>query len=105
MTDRTDFVTQISDALAARARSARSSVVAIQLSEERHISGTLWRPDAVVTTEQALPRREEFQVVLPSSAQTAARIAGRDSGTNIAVLRIPEQVPFAPLSYAQAETG
>src|SRR4030095_4157931 len=91
--------------LSARARIARSTVVAIQFSEELHITGALWRPDAVVTTEQALPQREEFQIVLSGGAQTAARVAVRDSGTNIAVLKIPEQVSFAPVSYAQAETG
>jgi len=105
MTDQTDFLTQISAALAARARSARSSVVAIQLSEQRHVSGTLWRPDAVVTTEQALPRRQEFQIALPGGSRAAARVAGRDPATNIAVLRIPEQAASPPMSIAQAETG
>ena len=105
MTEQTDFLTRISDALAARAQSARSSVVAIQVAEERHISGTLWRPDAVVTSEQALPRREEFQAVLPGGVQAVARVAGRDAGTNVALLHIPEQASFVPLSVAQAETG
>lgn len=105
MTAPTDLLAQFSGALAARVRAARSALAAIELSEERHLSGALWGPDIVVTSEQALPRREEFQVVLPGGAGTTARVAGRDPATNIAALRIRERVAFAEARSAEAGTG
>src|SRR5437870_1915099 len=105
MTDKTDLLTRISEELAARASAVRTSIAAIQLSEARHLTGALWRGDAVVTSEQTLPHREEFQVVLSGGTCVRAHVAGRDAGTNIAVLRIPEQSSFAAWSSAQAQTG
>lgn len=105
MTDPTDLLAQFSGALAARVREARSSIAAIELSEDHHLSGTLWRPDVLVTSEQSLPRRDEFQIVLAGGASTIARVAGRDPGTNIAVLRVRGQSAFAEARSAEAQTG
>jgi S1-C subfamily serine protease len=49
----------------------------------------LWRGDVVVASEQALPRgAAEAEVTLAGGARHAARLAGRDPGTNVAVLHL-----------------
>lgn len=105
MTDPTDPLTRISTAVAERVREAKSSVAAIELSDERHVSGTLWRAGVVVTSEQSLPQLDEFRIVLSGGASVTARVAGRDPGTNLAVLRIPEQTPFSATPSGDSETG
>src|SRR5215471_10145781 len=101
MAQQSDFHASLTE----RVREARTSIAAIQISDERHLTGTLWRSGAVVTSEQALPRRDEFPVALPGGASATATLAGRDPGTNIAVLRIPEQPGFAAPRAGDAETG
>ena len=96
---------QATSSLTERVREARTSVAAIQISDERHLTGTLWRSGLVVTSEQALPRRDEFPVALPGGACATASLAGRDPGTNIALLRIPEEAGLAATRAADAETG
>src|SRR5439155_144050 len=83
---------QFSDALAAHAAAARGAVAAIRLSETRHLTGTLWQPDVVVASEQSLPKRDEFELIVAGGSAVNAKLAGRDPGTNIAVLRLTSAV-------------
>ena len=87
MSDQTDLLGQFSNALAARAEAAKGAVVAIRLAHERHVTGMLWQSGIVVTSEQALPRKDDFELVAPGGAILTARIAGRDPSTNIAILK------------------
>ncbi len=100
-----EFLAGLSASLTARVAAARSSIAAIRLSDEHHLTGILWRADVVVTSEQSLPRRDEFTVVLEDSKRVGARVAGRDPGTNIAVLRIAEHPSATPWSPATAQPG
>ncbi len=84
MTDQPDFLAQFSNALSARAEAAKTAVVAIRLRHERHVTGMLWHSGIVVASEQSLPRRDEFELVVPGGAVVTAKIAGRDPSTNIA---------------------
>lgn len=96
----TDQLVQFSDALAARVESTKPTAVAIRLAHERFVTGIVWQSDVVVASEQSLPRREEFEVVMTGGTVTTAKVAGRDSSTNIAVLR-----PQAPLASSWITTN
>jgi S1-C subfamily serine protease len=96
----TDHLVQFSDALAARVESTKPAAVAIRLAHERFVTGIVWQSDVVVASEQSLPRREEFEVVMTGGTATTAKVAGRDSSTNIAVLR-----PQAPLASSSITTN
>ena len=96
----TDHLVQFSDALAARVESTKPAAVAIRLAHERFVTGIVWQSDVVVASEQSLPRREEFEVVMTGGTVTTAKVAGRDSSTNIAVLR-----PQAPLASSSITTN
>jgi S1-C subfamily serine protease len=79
---------QLSAAAAARAATARPLVAGLRVRGHGGLrTATLWRKDVVVASEQSLPRAEEAEIVLADGATFAARIAGRDPGTNVAVLR------------------
>ena len=86
----TDTLETISEALADRLAEAAAFTVAIRTGR-RDRSGILWRDGVVVTSEQMLPEGTEFPVVR-GGVETPARLAGRDPGTNVAVLRL-EQSP------------
>lgn len=82
--------TAISNELAAAAETVGRSVVAV-LGRRHPSSGVLFRRDAVVTVSHAL-RSDDIGVIIGPGRTIPARIAGRDPGTDIAVLRLQEKV-------------
>ena len=101
----TDLLEQFSGALAERAAVVRGAIAAIRVSEARHLSATLWRPDTAVASEQSLPRREEFELVVADGSVVKAKLAGRDPGTNIALLRLERPVELQGLANGEAQAG
>src|SRR5258707_13170091 len=87
MTDQPDLLAQFSNALATRAEIAKNAVVAIRLAHGRHITGTVWRSGIVVTSQQSLPRNDDFELVPAGGSAGPARVCGRGPNTHIAVLR------------------
>ena len=90
MTDHdSDSLAQLSEALAdAVERGARSTV---QVNGRNRVpaSGVVWTADgAIVTTDHVLERDDEITVGLPDGSEVAATLAGRDPGSDLAVLRI-----------------
>jgi S1-C subfamily serine protease len=100
-----DTLSQFSAALAERVAAARGLVAGIRIRGGRLRSGTLWRKDVVVASEQALPDTEEAEVVMADGAAFAAKLAGRDPGTNIAVLRLEGGPQPAPLVAREPQPG
>ena len=105
MTDQPDLLAQFSSALAARAEAAKNAIVAIRLAHGRHITGMVWRSGLVVTSEQSLPRSDEFELVAAGGSVVTARITGRDPSTNIAILRPAEQLASPSIAAGEAHTG
>jgi S1-C subfamily serine protease len=105
MSDQTDLLSQFSDALVARADAAKGAIVAIRLAHERHVTGMVWQSGIVVTSEQALPRKDDFELVAPGGSIVKASIAGRDPSTNIAILKPAEQIASASIAAGEARTG
>ena len=83
-----DLLSQLSNAIAARAVSAKPLVAAIRLLDGRHLTGSRWRADLIVASEQVLPQRDDFEIVLPGGAVAKAKLTGRDAATNIALLKL-----------------
>jgi S1-C subfamily serine protease len=105
MTDQADFLTEFSNALAGRAEAAKSAIVAIRLAHGRHLTGMVWRPEIVVVSEQSLPQNDDFELVATGGAVVAARMAGRDLATNIAILRLAEPIASPSIAAGEAHTG
>src|SRR6202030_241518 len=105
MSDQTDPLGQFSNALAARADAAKSTVVAIRLAHERHVTGMVWQSGIVVTSEQALPRRDDFELVAPGGSILKATMAGRDPSTNVAILNPAEQLAPPSIATGEARIG
>jgi S1-C subfamily serine protease len=105
VTDQADLLAQFSNALATRAKAAENAVVAIRLAHERHITGMVWRSGTVVASEQSLPRKDDFEIVVAGGSVLTARIAGRDPSTNIAILRLAESIGSPSIAAGEAHTG
>ncbi len=91
----------LSNELAETAGTVGRSVVA--LHGRRHpSSGILWNTESVVTASHALRRDEDITVVLAPGSKTAGRIAGRDPGTDLAVVRLQEKVDAPVLNWGDS---
>lgn len=101
MTDQADHLVQFSNVLATRVAAMKHAIVAIRLAHERHVTGTVWQSDVIVASEQSLPRRDEFEIVAAGGSVLTAKTAGRDPGTNIAILRLTNRSRRHPLSRAR----
>jgi len=89
-----DPLLQLSAALASATASAQSSVVAIRAPRSPPLSGTLWRNNLVVASEQVFPRADAAEIVQTDGAAIRARVAGRDPGTNIVALQLESPIEF-----------
>lgn len=81
-----------SDLADAVARVSRS-VVAIHARRRIPSSGVLWRKGTVVTASHTITRDEDITVTLPDGDTANADLAGRDTTTDLAVLRIESELP------------
>lgn len=95
----TDPLAAFSDRLAALAAEAAARVVAVHGRDGRARSGLLWAEGLVVTAEEALEHDDELSLTLPGGRTAPAVLAGRDPGTDVALLRA-ETGGFVPLPPA-----
>jgi len=100
-----NLLTSLSEALDECASFARPLVAGIAVRGRRLRSGTLWRKGVVVASEQAFPEAGEATVTFADARAFAARVAGRDPGTNVIVLRLDGTPDPPPLPAAEPHLG
>ena len=86
--------------LAAAAERAGRSVVAVNARWRNASSGVIWRNGVIVTADHTIRRDEEIHVTLPDGRTAAAELAGRDPGTDLAVLKV--ETADAPIARSSA---
>jgi len=77
----------LSTALADIVALVSPSVVSVESKRSRS-SGFAWRPNLIVTADEALAEEGEVTVTGAGGARHAATIVGRDASTDVALLRI-----------------
>jgi S1-C subfamily serine protease len=85
-----ELVAAFSESLASTVEGAGKSVVAVQARPRFASAGVIWRQGVIVTAAHTVRREEEITVTLPDGSERAAKLAGSDGGTDIAVLRLAE---------------
>jgi S1-C subfamily serine protease len=93
----------LSGALTAAVARGAPGVVSVATHKTRS-SGFLWRPDLVVTADEALSEEGSLSVTLPGGEAVPATLVGSDPTTDIALLRIqrpglePVRLDAAPVA-------
>jgi len=90
----------LSDTLAAAVQAASAGTVRVDARPRRAASGIVWSADGVIVTAQHVVEHDEVTVGLPDGREVAARLGGRDTTTDLAVLRA-EAGDLAPLAWAE----
>lgn len=89
----------LSNNLADAVERAGRSIVAVNARNHVPSTGIHWRQGVVVTADHTIDREEGITVTLPDGRTVAASLAGRDAGTDLAVLRLEEaNLPTAELA-------
>ncbi len=97
-----EFSKEIADAV----ERAGKSVVTVLEGGREGVSGTVWRESIAVTAEHTIRGLDEVTVLLPSGSKAKARVAGRDHGTDIAILQVPADLPPASIAdESQSRVG
>jgi len=77
----------LSNEIASTVEQAGRAVVAVHGRPRVSSSGVIWRPGIVLTADHTLRREDGIRVTLPDGRTVPAEIAGRDPGTDLAVLK------------------
>jgi S1-C subfamily serine protease len=89
-----DHLAALSDSIAGHVAAAAPVLLAVRGTRGRALNAVAWRPDIAVTSEQALAEQDSYALTLADGTETTATPAGRDPGTNVALLRLAR--PAAP---------
>src|SRR5256884_2997431 len=98
VTDDRTTLAMLSEQLADAVATAGAALVAVHARPRLPSTGVHWKDGLVVTTEGTIRREDDIQVTLPDGRHIPATLAGRDRGTDLAVLRIASgSLPVATL--------
>ena len=93
----------LSQNLADAVEKAGRAVVAVNARHRIASSGVHWRSGVIVTADHTVRRDEEITVTLPDNRKVAAKLVGRDSTTDLAVLKLQDvDLPTAEISDAES---
>lgn len=81
-------LSELSTQLASAVESASNSIVAIHARRRIPSSGIIWRDGIIVSASHTVRSDGEITVSLPSGESVTTTIAGRDSATDLIVLRV-----------------
>jgi S1-C subfamily serine protease len=93
---------ELSSQLARAVEIGGQTVVAVHGRPHVPSSGILWQAGVVVTTDHTLKRDEDLAVTLPDGRNLPASLAGRDGGTDLAVLRLGDALGDAAKTAGDA---
>jgi len=85
-------LTDFSDGLTSAVDKGGASTILVDARKRYPASGIAYAEDLVLTADHVVTRDENFIVTLPDGRSLHATVAGRDPGSDIALLRLPEKV-------------
>jgi S1-C subfamily serine protease len=98
-----NVLVDLSNGLAAAAEKAGASTVLVDARRRMPLSGIAFAPGLILTAEHGVEREDGIKIVLPDKTELSASLAGRDPGSDLAVLRLEKDVatPAQPADGAK----
>ena len=99
-------LTTLSNAMADAVERAGQVTVLVNARRRFPASGIIYTADMVLTADHVVEREDDINILLPNGQETPARLAGRDPGSDLALLRLdtPTQPPTQPVQ-SEARVG
>src|SRR5438309_147972 len=86
--EQTNLLVDLSNTLADAVERVGKSVVAVKARSRVPSSGVYWQQGIIVTADHTVERDDNITVTLPDGNDVQASLAARDSGTDLAVLKV-----------------
>src|SRR5829696_4765767 len=83
---------EFSNGLSSAVEKGGASTVVVDARKRYPASGIAYADDLVLTADHVVTREENIKVLLPDGKPVSATIAGRDPGSDLALLRLAEKV-------------
>ena len=84
---------------------ANKSLVTVNGRERQSATGIVYATELVLTADHVVERDDNLTVIAADGTKLAAQLVGRDSSTDLAVLRVPGLVADAAATGATARVG
>ncbi len=83
-----NVLVELSDALASAAELSGKATVTVDARRRFPASGIVYAADKILTADHIIEREEDIWVVLPDGSRLSAKLAGRDPGSDLALLKL-----------------
>ena len=93
----------LSNDLAAIVKASETHVVSVRARRHYPASGIRWSDGVIVTADHAIQRDEDIAVTFADGKSAGATLAGRDAGTDLAILKLASS-PAEAGALGRAET-
>jgi len=87
-----NVLVELSDALADAAEKTGKATVLVNARRRMPASGIAYAADLILTADHVIEREEDITVTLDGGTEVSARVAGRDGGSDLAVLKLERAV-------------
>jgi len=91
--------------MAAAAEKAGASTVLVNARRRMPASGIAFAEDLILTADHVVEQEEGIRVILPDGTETGAKLAGRDPGSDLAVLRLEKAAAKPAQAAPEARVG
>ena len=98
-------LTDFSNGLTSAVEKAGASSVTVDARKRYPASGIAYTEDLVLTADHVVTREDNIKVILPDGKSLAATIAGRDPGSDLAILRLAEKALTAAKTSDDVKVG
>ncbi len=88
-----NVLVQLSDALASAAEGAGKATVMVNARRRLPASGIVYSSDYVLTADHIVEREEDIPVTFADGSTIPAKLAGRDPGSDLALLKLGRTAP------------
>jgi S1-C subfamily serine protease len=100
-----NILVDLSNSMAAATKKAAASTVLVNARRRMPASGIAFAADLVLTADHVIEREEGIMVLLANGTESNASLAGRDPGSDLAVLRLEKERTTPAEPAAQVRIG
>ena len=98
-------LTDFSNNLASAVEKGGLSTILVDARKRYPASGIVYAEDLVLTADHVVTREDDIKVILPDGKELRADLAGRDPGSDLALLRIPEKILIPAKTSGNVKVG
>ena len=101
-----NVLVELSDALADAAEKAGKATVLVNARRRMPASGIVYAPELILTADHVVEQETDITIILPDGTETSANLAGRDAGSDLAVLKLERDAgSVAEITKSPARLG